>query len=138
VADPNQTQTKTQVIEQITQESQARGFIEYPKMLYHPDGRQLTVTGKKEEEAALRGDWCPTPQDALDVKEERDEADRQRLAEQIAADAKAKREREESVAALEAKRRADEQTERDTIAANAKALREAGVSDDTAKGGKSK
>lgn len=64
--------TRESVIEELTRESQARGFIEFPKMLYHPDGRQLTVTSPAEEQTALAGDWVPNPTAAQEVRAKRD------------------------------------------------------------------
>ena len=47
-------------------------FAEYPKMLHHPDGSNKTVNSEDEEKAA--GDeWQQTPQDAIDLKNARDE-----------------------------------------------------------------
>lgn len=86
----DEPQTKAQMIENLTKESLARGFIEFPKMLYHPDGRQLTVTSRTDEQNALNSDFCPTPQAALDVKTKRDEDDRQRQALAVAQEANAK------------------------------------------------
>lgn len=54
-------------------------FQEFPKMLYHPDGRQLTVNSD-EEESKAGSDWHPTPQDAIDEKTRRDAADAKRAA----------------------------------------------------------
>ena len=64
--------TRDDVIAELTRESLARGFIEFPKMLYHPDGRQLTVTSGAEEQTALASDWCPNPTAAADVRAKRD------------------------------------------------------------------
>jgi hypothetical protein len=35
-------------------------YIEYPKWLYHPDGRRLVVKNRDEEEA-LGDEWADTP-----------------------------------------------------------------------------
>lgn len=73
-------------IERLTRESLGRGFIEYPKMLYHPDGRQATVTSPAEESELTGNGWCLKPAEALKIRAERDEADRKR---ELAAAAKA-------------------------------------------------
>lgn len=59
-------------------------FQEFPKMLHHPDGRTAIANDPAEEKTLLRGDYCPTPDDALDVRAERDEAAAKRQAAQIA------------------------------------------------------
>lgn len=83
--------TKQDIIDDITRDSLARDFIEYPKMLHKTDGTNITVNSKAEEEAALRaGDVHPSPQAALDEKAKRDEAERQRVALAIAQEANAK------------------------------------------------
>lgn len=82
------TLTKDQVIEQITQDSRARGFIEYPKMLHKTDGSNIIVNTKEEEEKALRSaDVHPTPDDALAEKDKRDEAEAEKLRLKIGKDA---------------------------------------------------
>lgn len=82
--------TKEKVIEQLTEESRARGFVEYPKMLHKTDGGHVIVTNKHEEEAALSdGDVHPTPTDALAEKTKRDAAETKRHALKIGAEAKA-------------------------------------------------
>jgi hypothetical protein len=83
--------TKEKVIEQLTQESLARGFVEYPKMLHKTDGGHVIVTNKRDEEAALAaGDVHPTPAEALAEKEKRDAAEAKRVAVKVGAEAKAK------------------------------------------------
>lgn len=61
-------------------------FAEFPKMLYHPDGRQATVNSSKEESELTGNGWCLLPAEALKTRAERDEADRKR---ELAAAAKA-------------------------------------------------
>jgi hypothetical protein len=48
-----------------------KAFEEYPKMLYHPDGRQVTVASEAEEKA-LPSEWQQTPDDAAELKAARD------------------------------------------------------------------
>jgi hypothetical protein len=36
-------------------------IVEYPKMLYHPDGRQITVPNKAEEAKAAKDGFTDTP-----------------------------------------------------------------------------
>lgn len=62
-------------------------FAEFPKMLYHPDGRQQIVEDDKAQ-SALGGEWTPSPTEAAKVKAQRDAADEKRLAAQIARDSK--------------------------------------------------
>jgi hypothetical protein len=47
--------TREQNAQTLTQQNAAQGFVEFPKMLYHTDGSQLTVTNGKEEAAACFG-----------------------------------------------------------------------------------
>lgn len=77
------TVTREDVERQLTEETRQRGFIEYPKCLHHPDGRDLVVHNKEQEEDALRGEWCPTPEEAQKVKAKRDAADKKREQEMI-------------------------------------------------------
>lgn len=88
------TQTKNQLIERLTEESRLRGFQEFPKMKYHPDGRVATVNSSTEE-SNLGGEWCNLPQQALDERKRRDEEEKQRLALKIAEEAEAERKRRE-------------------------------------------
>lgn len=62
-------------------------FQEFPKMLYHPDGRTAIVENDREA-SALGGEWMPTPDASLKVKSERDTAAEKREAAQIAQSAK--------------------------------------------------
>lgn len=78
-------------MERLDQESRARGFIEYPKMLHKTDGSNVTVNNKAEEEAALRsGDVHPTPALAIAEKEKREEAERKKTAVKAGAEAAGK------------------------------------------------
>jgi hypothetical protein len=87
----SEQQSKEKVIEQLTQESLARGFVEYPKMLHKTDGGHVIVTNKRDEESALAsGDVHPTPAEALAEKEKRDAAEAKRVAVKVGAEAKAK------------------------------------------------
>jgi hypothetical protein len=80
--------TKEKVIEEMTRESLARGFIEYPKMLHKTDGGNIIVTNKRDEEAALAaGDVHPTPTEALAEKQKRDAAEAKRHAIKVGAEA---------------------------------------------------
>lgn len=58
-------------------------FQEFPKMKYHPDGRQQIVEDSAAE-SALGGEWAPNPTEAAKVRAQRDEADEKRQAAQIA------------------------------------------------------
>lgn len=113
MAETQKEVTRKTVEDQLTAESQSRGFIEYPKMLYHPDGTQLTVTNKKDEEAAFRRDFHPSPQDAIDVKQKRDEDEAARLQE---ANNAAQRKKDEALAA-QLQKDADEAAAREAEAA---------------------
>lgn len=53
-------------------------FAEFPKMLYHPDGRQAIVNSSAEESEHAGNGWCLLPAQALKVRAERDEADKKR------------------------------------------------------------
>ena len=92
MAEPRQGQeTKNQLIDRLTEESIARGYIEYPKMLHHTDGGNVVVTSKPDEETALAGgDLHPTPALAQAEKARRDEAERKRGALAIGAEAASK------------------------------------------------
>lgn len=58
-------------------------FAEFPKMKFHPDGRNAIVNNDSEE-SSLGAEWLPSPTEALKVRAERDAADEKRLAAQIA------------------------------------------------------
>lgn len=92
MAEPRQgPENKNQLIDRLTEESIARGFIEYPKMLHHTDGSNVVVTNKPDEEAALAGgDLHPTPTLAQAEKAKRDEAERKRLAVAVGSEAAGK------------------------------------------------
>ena len=75
-----EAESRATIEAQLTRESLQRGFIEYPKMLFHTDGSNVIVTGKKEEESKLADGYHPTPEDAQNEKARRDEADRKRSA----------------------------------------------------------
>jgi hypothetical protein len=77
-------------LERLSRESLARGFVEYPKMLYHPDGRQATVNSSREESELTGNGWCRLPAEALKIRAERDEADKKR---DLAAAAKASKDK---------------------------------------------
>lgn len=72
--------TRDTIIHDLEIETARRGFVEFPQMLHHPDGRTLTVNTKAERDEAFRGDWTPSPDAALKVKADRDEAERKRVA----------------------------------------------------------
>jgi len=63
--------------------NEPKPFQAYPKMLYHPDGRNIEVPNE-EAEAALPSEWQQTPQDAIDLKAAREQIDRDRNAAAIA------------------------------------------------------
>jgi hypothetical protein len=80
--------TKEKIIEELTRDSLARGFIEYPKMLHKTDGGNVIVTNKRDEESALAsGDVHPTPTEALAEKKKRDDAEAKRAALKVGAEA---------------------------------------------------
>jgi hypothetical protein len=78
-------------LERLSRESMARGFVEYPKMLHHPDGRTQIVNDSQAESELTGNGWCLTPAQALKVRAERDEADKKRDAATIAKAAKDKK-----------------------------------------------
>jgi hypothetical protein len=78
-------------LERLSRESMARGFIEYPKMLHHPDGRQQIVSTEAEQSYYAGNGFCLTPDQALKIRAERDEADKKRDAATIAKAAKDKK-----------------------------------------------
>lgn len=56
-------------------------FAEFPKWLYHTDGRSALVNSEAEESFYGKdGDWHPNPTLALETKAKRDEADAQAAA----------------------------------------------------------
>lgn len=48
-------------------------FQEFPKMLYHPDGSTTTVDSEAAQ-AALGGEWAPSPAEAAADRAKRDAA----------------------------------------------------------------
>lgn len=83
-------ETQKDYLERLSRESLARGFVEYPKMLHHPDGGQQIVNSSSEESQFTGNGWCLTPDQALKIRAERDEADKKRDAAGIAKAAKEK------------------------------------------------
>jgi hypothetical protein len=73
MADDKQ-KTQTQIIQELTEESRLRGYVPFPKWLYHPDGRSQVVNTELEQ-TALGGEWLASPQEALDEKAKRDKRD---------------------------------------------------------------
>ena len=64
-------------------------FMEFPKMLYHPDGRTLIVEDDSEQSAA-GSEWAPNPEAAQKARAQRDTADASRSARRVGADAAAR------------------------------------------------
>lgn len=66
------------------------GHMEYPKMLHHTDGSNVTVNSPDEEKKVLAGgNHHPSPGEALDEKEKRDQADAKKAALKLGEEAKA-------------------------------------------------
>ena len=61
-------------------------FTEFPKMIYHPDGRTLIVDSDAAQSAA-GGEWCPSPDAAESIREARDSAASARAARKLGAEA---------------------------------------------------
>lgn len=64
-------------------------FREFPKMLYHPDGRTAVVANDSEQ-SALGGEWAPNPEAAQKARAKRDEAEASRAARALGAEATAR------------------------------------------------
>lgn len=87
MADEKQ-KTQTQIIQELTEESRNRGYVPFPKALYHPDGRTAAVASESEQ-SALGGEWFEKPQEALDEKAKRDKRDSDAFIAKANAEAKA-------------------------------------------------
>lgn len=85
---PNETQRE--FLERLTQENARKPFEEFPKHLYHPDGRSILVKSAAEQTAA-GGEWLERPQEALDEAARRDKRDSDAFIAKANAEAKAKR-----------------------------------------------
>lgn len=64
-------------------------FREFPKMLYHPDGRTAVVADDSEQ-SALGGEWAPNPEAALKTRAQRDAAEATKAARAIGVEAAAR------------------------------------------------
>lgn len=62
---------------------------EFPKWLYHPDGRSVLVNSSREQSAY--GEWLESPQEAIDARESRDKADSDKFVNKVNAEAAASR-----------------------------------------------
>jgi hypothetical protein len=84
-----QPKTRDDVIKELNEDTARRGFVPFPKWLYHPDGRSQIVANEAEQ-TALGGEWLASPQEALDEKARRDERDSKKFVEKVGAEAAAK------------------------------------------------
>jgi hypothetical protein len=73
MADDKQ-KTKEDIIRELTEDSARRGFVPFPKWLYHPDGRSQIVNDEQAQ-TALGGEWLASPQEAINEKAKRDKRD---------------------------------------------------------------
>lgn len=64
-------------------------FVEFPKVLYHPDGRTATVETSRQE-SELGAEWFPSPTESLKERARRDAADAKRVALAVGKEAAAK------------------------------------------------
>jgi hypothetical protein len=69
-----QPKTRDDVIRELNEETARRGFVPFPKWLYHPGGRSQIVDNEAGQ-TALGGEWLASPQEALDEKARRDKRD---------------------------------------------------------------
>jgi hypothetical protein len=67
-------ETETQALERMNRESAARGFIEYPKWLYHADGRAALINSRSQQ-TELGGEWFESPTEAINERAKRDKRD---------------------------------------------------------------
>jgi hypothetical protein len=81
---PNETQRE--FLERLTRENASKPFEEFPKHLYHPDGRSILVNSRAEQSAA-GGDWLERPQEAIDEKNRRDKRDSEKFIADVNAEA---------------------------------------------------
>jgi hypothetical protein len=86
VSDEKETEAK--VIERMNTESRQRGFVEYPKWLYHPDGRSALITNRTQQ-TELGGEWLESPTEAIAEKEKRDKRDSDKFIANVNAEAAA-------------------------------------------------
>jgi hypothetical protein len=84
-----QPKTRDDVIRELNEETARRGFVPFPKWLYHPDGRSQIVDNEAGQ-TALGGEWLASPQEALDEKARRDERDSKKFVEKVGQEAAAK------------------------------------------------
>lgn len=67
----DEKETEAKVIERMNTESRQRGFVEYPKWLYHPDGRSALITNRTQQ-SELGGEWFESITEANAEKDRRD------------------------------------------------------------------
>lgn len=82
-------ETQKDFLERLTSENARKPFEEFPKWLYHPDGRSELVNTAAEQ-TKLGGEWLEKPQEAIDVREGRDKRDSDAFIAKTNAEAKAK------------------------------------------------
>lgn len=70
---------------QLTEENARKAFDEYPKWVYHPDGRSQLVNSELEQSGM--GEWLKSPQEAIDEKAKRDKRDSDKFIAKVAAEA---------------------------------------------------
>lgn len=80
--------TYDQTIAKLNDESRMRGFVPFPKWLYHPDGRSQLVADEAAQ-SKLGGEWLASPQEAIDEKEKRDKVASDAFIAKVNAEAKA-------------------------------------------------
>jgi hypothetical protein len=90
----DEKETEAKVLERMNRESAARGFVEYPKWLYHADGRSALITSRSQQ-SELGGEWFESPTEAIDERAKRDKRD---------ADAFISKVNEEAAATVKAKK----------------------------------
>lgn len=78
------TLTRKDIEDELTRQNLSKPFEEFPKYLYHPDGRTQVVRTRTEQDAT-GGDWFERPQEAIDEKTKRDK----RASEKFVADVNA-------------------------------------------------
>lgn len=76
--------------DKLTRENASKRFEEFPRHLYHPDGRSILVNSSAEQTAA-GGDWLASPQEAIDEAARRDKRESDGFVAKVNAEAKAKK-----------------------------------------------
>lgn len=91
--------TRKDVEDQLTQANMNKRFEEFPKCLYHPDGRSIEVASRAEQDAQGE-EFFESPQKAIDEKVRRDTRESEKFVAAVNAEAAAEQAAKDELFAL--------------------------------------